>query len=97
LLVIVKASAKISVLTAMPAVGWFTYASSADIYKYNAIADSTQTNADTITDFNVTADKLDLIDIITTATNGAITDVASLAKYFHAEIDTSVAHQKCYR
>jgi ribosomal protein L24 len=63
----------------------------ADIFKYNAIADSTQTNADTITDFNVTADKLDLIDIITTATNGAITDVASLAKYIHAEIDTSVA------
>jgi uncharacterized protein YneR len=31
------------------------------------------------------------IDIITTATNGAITDVASLAKYIHAEIDTSVA------
>jgi CheY-specific phosphatase CheX len=63
----------------------------ADIFKYNAIADSTQTNADTITDFNVTTDKLDLIDIITTATNGAITDVASLAKYIHAEIDTSVA------
>jgi Ca2+-binding RTX toxin-like protein len=56
----------------------------ADIFKYNAIADSTQTNADTITDFNVTTDKLDLIDIITTATNGAITDVASLAKYIHA-------------
>ncbi|WP_158009463.1 M10 family metallopeptidase C-terminal domain-containing protein, partial [Bathymodiolus thermophilus thioautotrophic gill symbiont] len=59
----------------------------ADIFNYNVVADSTKDNADTITDFEVAIDKLNLKDIITTDTNGSITDAASLAKYIYAEAD----------
>ncbi|CAB5494272.1 hypothetical protein [Bathymodiolus thermophilus thioautotrophic gill symbiont] len=61
----------------------------ADIFNYSAAADSTQDNADTIINFDFlgAADRLNLKDIITTDTNGSITDAASLAKYIHAEAD----------
>ncbi|CAB5500793.1 beta strand repeat-containing protein, partial [Bathymodiolus thermophilus thioautotrophic gill symbiont] len=62
----------------------------ADIFNYNVVADSTKDNADTITDFEVAIDKLNLKDIITTGTNGNITDAASLAKYIYAEADADV-------
>jgi hypothetical protein len=64
----------------------------ADIFYYGKenITGDLESDADTITDFDVTVDKLNLIDVILYA-NGDITDSASLAKYVHAEADTSVA------
>jgi Ca2+-binding RTX toxin-like protein len=64
----------------------------ADIFYYGKenITRNLEADADTITDFDVTTDKLNLIDVILYA-SGGITDSASLAKYIHAEADTSVA------
>ncbi|MDC9715411.1 MAG: type I secretion C-terminal target domain-containing protein, partial [Gammaproteobacteria bacterium] len=62
-----------------------------DIFDYNAIVDSPITGGDTITDFAVTEDKLDLKDILDTSTNGVITDEVSLAKYVTAEADSGIA------
>ena len=67
----------------------------ADIFYYgkeNIIGDlkaDADANTDTITDFDVTTDKLNLIDVILYA-SGDITDSASLANYIHAEADASV-------
>jgi hypothetical protein len=52
-----------------------------------------EADADTITDFDVTTDKLNLIDVILYP-SGGITDSASLANYIHAEADASVAINK---